>query len=163
MPTLKIECRSCGGTGLYRGSSEWGDCAVVCMHCSGTGGVIYGYEQFEGRRPAEHVKRVFKAVAGAKHTHKDAEGIRFSRAGCSYSSWIKGAEPLPVRELYCPLRWTGQLLRDKLHHAHAMWEEMCSDHIFGERIDKCPRHTDPDKLAACWRRFDDLMTKGEKR
>jgi hypothetical protein len=163
MPTLKTECRSCGGTGLYQGSSEWGDCAVVCVHCLGTGGVDLTYEEFTGRKPAQHVKRVFRSVAGAKHTHKDADGIRFSRAGCTYASWIKGAEPLPVRELYCPYRWTAQAMQNPAHPAHDQYQQMCGDLLLGRQISLCPRHQDVNKLAACWRRFDELMSKGEKR
>jgi len=164
MSTMRIVCSACGGTGLYAGSSEWGDCAVVCTRCRGTGGVDLEYEEFKNRRPAQHIKRVFRQIAGAKHTHKDAEGIRFSKAGCTYANWITGTEPLPVRDLYCPYRWTGQMMKLESHEAHEQYEQMCSDHInalLGEKIERCPRHQDPEKLAACWRRFDEL-TKGGK-
>jgi hypothetical protein len=164
MRQIEITCTACGGTGLYRGSREWGDCAVICGHCSGTGGVTISYEPFEGRRPAQHVKRVFLAVEGARHAHKDQDGIRYSRGGCPYASWIKGAEPQPVRDLYCPCRWTGRLMAEKSHPAHAQWEQMCADHLAdGCPPARCPRHQDPEKLAACWRRYDELVEKGKDR
>jgi hypothetical protein len=161
MSTMKIVCRSCGGTGLYRGSSEWFDSAVVCIDCAGAGGIDLEYEEFKGRRPAQHIKRVFKAVAGVRHSHKDVDGIQYSKAGCTYAAWIKGAAPLPVRDVYCPYRWTWQTMKNLEHPAHDLYELTCVHLLGGDHIERCPRHQDPSKLAACWRRFDELTSKGE--
>lgn len=50
METVKIECQSCGGTGLYHGFAEPEGVAVVCSGCNGTGCSELRYTPFERRK-----------------------------------------------------------------------------------------------------------------
>ena len=62
-----IQCKSCGGTGLYVGLAERDGAAVVCHTCKGTGCCHYGfeYEKFRGRLPApEPIIRVYEVNPG---------------------------------------------------------------------------------------------------
>ena len=114
----KAQCSSCGGTGLYSGMAESENCAVACTTCDGTGCEIIdiSYTPFTKRRKTNKIKRVFSGSCGYKHsaddvTTKEGVTIKFSQAGCTYDEWLKGAEPKPVKELYCPYLWTGQRLQ----------------------------------------------------
>lgn len=50
MPSVKAKCRSCDGSGLYRGMCEAPGTAVVCLTCEGKGWATIKYEEFTGRR-----------------------------------------------------------------------------------------------------------------
>lgn len=63
MPTLKAECRSCSGTGLYSGMCEGKGKAVICGTCEGTGCEQICYRQYVGRVRRRDIKTV-KASAG---------------------------------------------------------------------------------------------------
>lgn len=111
--TIVIECQSCGGTGLYKGVAERGDCAVVCYMCKGTGKTTFTYKEFTGRKLRDGVKRVFARSVGYAHSDKDfttkeGETIRFSEGGCTYQEWLRGEEPKPVKDLYCPYLWENK-------------------------------------------------------
>jgi len=58
MQSVKAECGSCGGTGLYRGFAEPKGVAVVCLDCSGTGCREIKYEPFSERKPQNDVQTV---------------------------------------------------------------------------------------------------------
>lgn len=58
MQTIKIECSSCGGTGLYAGFAEPQGEAVVCLRCSGTGWEEFSYKPFTTRKPRSDIKYV---------------------------------------------------------------------------------------------------------
>lgn len=50
MRTVKAECKSCGGTGLYSGFAEPKGTAVICLECGGTGCMKITYTPFTKRR-----------------------------------------------------------------------------------------------------------------
>jgi len=148
--TLVIECQSCGGTGLYIGRAEKGKCAVVCYVCKGTGKVEFYYKKFTGRKKRDDVERVFKSSYGYVHTHKnitDSSGklIRFEEGGCTYDEWLNGAEPKPVKDLYCPYQWDNR----------GMGNEPCSRCKEGVPpfgwLAKCKFHNDKDR---CWEEYE---------
>ena len=58
MATVKAECRSCGGTGLYCGFAEPKGVAVVCLGCRGTGCEAIEYKPFVRRNEKNGVKTV---------------------------------------------------------------------------------------------------------
>lgn len=58
MNTVLAECKSCGGTGLYRGFAEREGEPVVCMTCNGTGADRISYTPFTGRKRKNGVKCV---------------------------------------------------------------------------------------------------------
>ena len=110
---LPIECPNCNGTGLYKGSCERGDCAVICNKCYGSGKVDFEFTPFEGRKHREDVERVFRSSYGFVHTgqdftSKDGKLVQFSKGGCTYQEWLDGGDPKPVKELYCPYVWDNR-------------------------------------------------------
>lgn len=58
--TIKTECSSCRGTGLYRGLAEirTAGLAVICIDCSGSGCREVSYEPFVNRRQRTDVTTV---------------------------------------------------------------------------------------------------------
>lgn len=58
MATIEIECKSCAGTGLYRGFAEPPGVAVVCLGCRGTGKATLNYTPFAGRVRRDDVMTV---------------------------------------------------------------------------------------------------------
>lgn len=144
----QIVCQSCGGTGLYVGLAERDGAAVVCWKCKGTGCQFYKftYEDFVSRKRQEGVARVHKTGAGfcltTKDTEVDGKVIEFSKGGVSYDEWLEGNEPKPMKELYCPLQWTGQAWKSPLY---------CKDHYFG-MISECPYRKEHG-LSPCWAEY----------
>ena len=64
MATVKAECRSCRGTGLYRGFAEPEGVAVICLDCKGTGARDLEYTPFTQRKPRAGIRTVQRS-AGA--------------------------------------------------------------------------------------------------
>ena len=58
MPTIKHECESCGGTGLYQGFCEGKGNAVICLNCGGKGWAKYTYKEFTGRKRRKGIKEI---------------------------------------------------------------------------------------------------------
>jgi hypothetical protein len=58
MPTIKQQCRSCDGTGLYSGFAEPKGTAVICLDCDGKGWNNYSYKEFAGRKHKPGIKTV---------------------------------------------------------------------------------------------------------
>ena len=58
METIKAECSSCDGTGLYRGVAEKPGTAVVCLTCKGTGCRDIDYTPFSSRKRRSDVREV---------------------------------------------------------------------------------------------------------
>lgn len=153
----KIVCKSCGGTGLYKGMAELGDCAVICTTCKGTGcqDFHYEYEKFEKRILRHNIKRVFKSSCGYAHTDKDMPGCQFSKAGCSYGDFLDGVEPLPVKELYCPYLFSNQAMQNKGHKDYSFYKYFCKEQVdktLGKRISDCEMFKNK---GVCWRRLEE--------
>jgi hypothetical protein len=58
MEKIKVECDSCGGTGLYCGICEPKGAAVVCLGCDGTGCREIQYEPFTVRKERKGIRTV---------------------------------------------------------------------------------------------------------
>ena len=56
MKTIKTQCTSCGGTGLYEGMCEKPHEPVICLSCDGTGCETISYEPYTGRKAKRGVK-----------------------------------------------------------------------------------------------------------
>ena len=114
--TVKIECTSCSGTGLYKGAMERDACAVICSTCGGTGMQEFTYTPFSGRKEATGIRRVFEASFGFIHSDQDVRThhreIHFSKFGASYEDWKRGIAPKPVEDLDCPAYWNYYNHRD---------------------------------------------------
>lgn len=148
--TIVIQCPSCKGAGLYQGMAERNGAAVVCHSCKGTGQTTYTYEDFTGRKVKEGVERVFAGSFGYVHTAEnfqsaDAGLIRFEEGGCTYQEWLNGAEPKPVKDLYCPYIWNNT----------GSGNEPCSrckdGNKLGRRISTCTLFNDK---AKCWEEYE---------
>jgi len=48
--SIETQCKSCGGSGVYRGYQEAKGLAVVCHTCKGTGCEVLKYTPFKGRK-----------------------------------------------------------------------------------------------------------------
>lgn len=140
----KIVCQSCNGTGLYVGMAERDGSAVVCYTCDGTGCQTYkfSYEDFTERRKRKGVKRVFKTSAGYTHSARDVGGIEFSKGGASYTEWLNGVDPKPLKELYCPKQWTCQGWSSKTCDGY------CRP---GQYIPECAYRSE---MSKCWAEYD---------
>lgn len=56
--TVTTECRSCGGTGLYKGFAQEEGYPTVCSECKGSGGKEITYKPYTGRRLKDGVRGV---------------------------------------------------------------------------------------------------------
>ena len=145
---IDIQCQSCGGTGLYVGMAERDGAAVVCHVCKGTGKYHhkFTYLPFTGRAERGDVRRVFQSGCGYVHcaddtTDKEGVEIKFSQAGATYKEWLNGKKPLPLKTLYCPLQWSGQ-----------MWSgPYCKENYIG-MITSCKNRCN---MAECWKLYDE--------
>ena len=58
METIKTECGSCQGTGVFCGMAEPKGVGVVCLNCKGTGCREIKYTPFTGRKRRDDVSQV---------------------------------------------------------------------------------------------------------
>jgi hypothetical protein len=151
-----IECPACKGTGLYKGMCEKGGSAVVCHSCKGTGRTTftYSYTEFTGKKKRDDVNRVYSGSHGYVLTDKDIttdEGkkIEFSKAGCSYEDWLKGKEPVPVKDLYCPYSYTNQRLQT--NDVNDLYKTRCSKALGFGLISACKLNCEKH---VCWEIFE---------
>lgn len=56
--SVKIECASCAGTGIYHGFAEPKGVGVVCLNCHGSGCVEFKYAPFTKRQHREGITTV---------------------------------------------------------------------------------------------------------
>lgn len=150
--TITIECKSCKGTGLYKGMAEKDNCATVCTVCRGTGKSDFTYNEFEGKKLRTDVKRVFGNTCGYIHSDKDTttrDGklIKFSEGGCTYEEWINGNEPNPVKDLYCPYIWNNKGIGNEPL-------EDCKEHCKGlGNISNCEIY---HRKHECWTKLEKI-------
>lgn len=73
---VKIECGTCGGSGLYVGQLEPEGTAVVCNVCDGNGWVKH--KRFKTRKPMKNIQRVMR-YSGGRHVGKPISYRAFRR------------------------------------------------------------------------------------
>jgi len=152
---LKIQCRSCGGTGIYVGIGERDGAAIVCHTCNGTGCEDYYFEYtpFTKRKKKEGIKRVYKdgmgyCIAPKLLVFKGVGTIDMAKEGVSYAEFLEGKMPEHIKTLGCPM----QADQGTCHEIKGFIEEC--DKLNGgylNMIADCKNH--PNK-AECWDRFD---------
>lgn len=86
--TVKIECKACNGTGLFRGFAEPEGTAVVCLNCKGTGGVDLTYIPFTRRKEREGVRTVQLSRGSFVAT-----GVGSGGRSISYQDFLDGKMP----------------------------------------------------------------------
>jgi hypothetical protein len=77
---IKVECRSCGSTGVYSGFCEPKGTAVVCGTCGGSGCETIRYKPFEKRRRRRGIKTVSQSRGSFIATGVGAVGKSISYA-----------------------------------------------------------------------------------
>ncbi len=149
---IDIECKSCGGTGLYVGMAERDGAAVICSTCNGTGKQELSYTPFTKRKERTDIVRVYSTGGGYVITPKDivvdGKDFPFSTAGCTYKEWLNGVTPKPITFLGCPMRMMQWECHQKKGFI-AKCEKLNDGYIFV--ISACKHQ---HKKAECWKRFE---------
>ena len=76
--SVKAECSSCSGTGVYVGFAEPKGTAVVCLNCDGTGERTIEYNSFTGLKRREGVHTVSRSKGSFIATGVGAYGSSVS-------------------------------------------------------------------------------------
>lgn len=141
------ECKQCKGTGLYVGMAERDGAAVVCHGCQGTGKAhnIIEYDDFDGRKEREAVRRVYEVNPGI--CVGEGGGYKLEDfGGVPYADWLKGGgfpEGSEMRAFTCPAWWYQSA-------DYAQKPEWGECYCVG-RFAACSRFAHKE---TCWARFD---------
>lgn len=148
------ECRSCGGTGLYKGFAEGAGFAVVCYVCKGSGCLhtSFTYEPFTTRKKRKDIKRVLQCnpgiCVGIGTTSEEEVLTETSFGGVKYVDWVKNGNVFPpkteMRNYTCPAWWYQ--VAD--YSRKPNWKECIGLGSFS----KCSHFITKNK---CWKRFDE--------
>lgn len=147
----KAKCKSCNGTGIYRGLGEKGSVGVVCYKCKGKGEVELKieWEDFEGKIKEKDIERVAEVNPGIIINEDPKFG------GMNYDDWFKG-KPFPLgsenRNFTCPA-WWYQTANYKLK---PNWPE-CA---WGGSFSTCKNFKQKNR---CWEKWDRENTKRMKK
>lgn len=155
---MEIQCKSCGGTGVYVGIAEREGAAVVCRSCNGTGKYQYKfeYEEFTGRKEKEGVTRVYKSnfgymIAPKKINFHPLGEIDLSREGVGYDAFLAGEMPGHIKSLVCPM-----LADQGTCHSIRGFVDECDKldgqgTLIGRPLSSCANQ---GNKATCWERFE---------
>jgi hypothetical protein len=150
---LKIECKSCNGTGVYVGLAERDGAGVVCHTCKGTGCQDYNftYTPFKKRQKRKDIKRVFiqgygYCVGTKPITLDNGVFVDFSKEGVSYEEFLAGKMPEHIKQMGCPM-----LADQSACHDIKGFIDQC-EKLNGGWIGHIPSCKCKDKMA-CWERF----------
>ena len=147
---VKQKCKSCDGTGIYKGMGERDGFGVVCHTCKGTGSHVFRheYEGFDKRQIRTDVIRVVKTNPGITlGVNNDLHYNSFG--GISYEDWINGGDFKPgteMRNYVCPAWW----YQSADYYKKPNWDKCIRYGAFSG----C-RHFDNKHL--CWDRFDEEL------
>ncbi len=86
--TVKVECSTCGGTGIYHGFAEPEGVGVVCLTCVGTGEAELKYTPFTGRKECMNIH----TIRQSRGTHI-ATGVGPTGASVTYKEFLAGKLP----------------------------------------------------------------------
>jgi hypothetical protein len=151
MPVIEWvqECNDCKGTGLYAGVGEKGGAAVVCYRCDGTGRLErrVEYSEFTGRK--KHPK--------ARHVYYRNPGVCVDAGvvvpgGVPVEEWERDPESprrhgAEMRQHVCPAWWYQTVDYDR----KPKWDRCIGIGAFHD----CKHHQTPERLVACWARWDE--------
>jgi hypothetical protein len=156
--TGKVKCKTCKGSGLYKGMCEGGASAVECYGCGGKGFsyIRQEFDKFSERKIISCVRRVYHTagpyrISDEDWATEDGTLIRFSEAGVSYQDWLRGKEPKPIEDLHCPYMHTGQCLGYKFD-VNDLYKTRCDKNLrYGAQISQCKLFHDK---AKCWKIYN---------
>jgi hypothetical protein len=86
--SIKTECSSCSGTGVYVGFAEAKGTAVICLYCDGTGACTIEYTPFTSLKKRKGVATVSRSRGTFIGTGVGAYG-----SSVSYEDFLKGKRP----------------------------------------------------------------------
>ena len=86
--TVKAECESCNGTGIYCGFAEPKGTGVVCIRCQGSGATELSYTPFTKRKKREGVHTVRLSAGVFIGT-----GVGPRGASVTYDEFLNGKMP----------------------------------------------------------------------
>ena len=140
--SVKAECNSCKGTGLYIGMGEKNGAAVVCHTCKGEGCTTYSlrWRAFDSRKKRPGVLQVVQTNPGIGISPDSEIG------GMSYQDWLDGRQfmqGMEMRQYVCP-GWWYQLAD---YSKKPQWDQCIGVGAFRH----CKNY---DNKAQCWARFD---------
>jgi hypothetical protein len=146
MPTIKVLCESCDGTGLYCGFAEGKGVAVVCNGCDGTGQTEISYKEYAGRKGRRGVKWVYQTNPGIGLGGDDPSKY----GGMSIKDWKAGKPFVPGMEnraCVCPAWWyQGADYKKKPE-----WDDKDQRCIDMGSFSDCKHFKKKEK---CWERWD---------
>jgi len=91
--SVKAECSSCGGYGVYSGFCEPEGVAVICLQCNGTGCETVYYKPFVKRHRKKGIKTVTRSRGRFIVT-----GVGPVGSTISYTEFFKGKMPSEVED-----------------------------------------------------------------
>jgi len=138
---VDAKCHACDGSGVYDGMAEREGFGVQCSRCKGDGHYIhlFTFEEFEGKKKLEGVKRVVEHNPGIVLGGTDLEAF----GGMPYEDWWNGKKfesGMENRTYTCPA-WYYQ--------KGTMWDE-CDP--AGKPYSACLMF---DDKALCWIKWDE--------
>jgi hypothetical protein len=86
--SIKTECGSCGGTGIYCGFAEPEGTGVICFNCDGSGCRIIEYVPFTSRKERRNVSKVMRSRGTFIGTGVGPVGDYIT-----YEDFLKGKKP----------------------------------------------------------------------
>lgn len=86
--TVKAECGSCRGTGLYQGFAEPEGTAVICVECDGSGCSTISYTPFTKRKERTGVTKISQSRGSFVGSGVGARG-----GSISYAEFKAGKMP----------------------------------------------------------------------
>jgi hypothetical protein len=85
---VKVECSSCGASGVYRGFAEPQGVGVVCLNCNGTGCQTINYKPFTGLKRRTGIQTVQLSRGSFIVT-----GVGPAGNAISYEDFFRGKRP----------------------------------------------------------------------
>jgi len=153
-----VECDKCHGTGLYQGLAERDGAFVICYHCNGKGCIEFKgiFHKFFTRKKEKNCKRVYSKGCSYVITDTDVisadlnKNMPFSKYGCSYEDWLKGAKPIPLKFINCPYLETNQAVQTK--DKNDLYKTRCKNNTsLGTSITECKLFHEKEK---CWEIYE---------
>jgi len=136
------KCKSCGGTGIYKGFAELGKVGVVCYRCNGSGCYHFKheYEEFKERKKRDDIKRVVECNPGIGIDDSSEFG------GLTYKDWLRGDKFIKgteMRKYTCPAWW----YQTANYALKPRWKECMRSGV----VASCKLFATKEK---CWQRWD---------
>ena len=139
---IKIECRVCGGTGLFAGFPLKEGAAVPCQQCKGTGCEEIKGTPFTGLKLRVGISHVWASTVNNTMTPDNLLG------GVTYTEWVEDPQSVyelgrEARDKACPASWyQGVRVRKQPN-----WDACAQATVFH----RCPFWS---RKGQCWEQYD---------